>query len=409
MIIAPILPQLGLQLDIPEAVQGTLITAYAFMVGVFALIMGPVSDRIGRRRILLYGTLAMTIALALHAVATGYTSMLVIRAIAGAAGGVLSGSAVSYIGDYFPYERRGWANGWVMSGAATGQIVGIPLGTVLSESIAFYAPFLLFSATMAVTFIFVWKLLPQPDVERNLTPIGIGGALKQYSTMLQRSDIAAASFAYFVMFLSISMYVVYLPTWLTDTFSIGAKDIATMFLIGGVANVITGPQAGRISDKIGRKKMILISCIGTSAVMLGTTYLVVHFSIAYLLFFVIMMLVAMRISPFQALLSEIVAGNNRGTLMSLTVSLGQVGFGVGGAIAGLTYTMSGYTSNTILAALFVLMAGIIIYRFLPEPQLKTIKTARSKRVTLFGNNGSTEHKNQTANELESKSELSEVR
>src|SRR5690606_34884162 len=128
-------------------------TAYAFMVGVFALIMGPVSDRIGRRRILLYGTLAMTVALALHAAATGYTSMLVIRAIAGAAGGVLSGSAVSYIGDYFPYERRGWANGWVMSGAATGQIVGIPLGTILSESIAFYAPFLLFSATMAVTFV----------------------------------------------------------------------------------------------------------------------------------------------------------------------------------------------------------------------------------------------------------------
>lgn len=409
MIIAPILPQLGLQLNIPEAVQGTLITAYAFMVGVFALIMGPVSDRIGRRRILLYGTLAMTVALALHAVATGYTSMLIIRAIAGAAGGVLSGSAVSYIGDYFPYERRGWANGWVMSGAATGQIVGIPLGTILSESIAFYAPFLLFSATMAVTFVFVWKLIPQPDVERNTTPIGIVGALRQYSSMLQRSDIAAASFAYFVMFLSISMYVVYLPTWLSDTFSVGAKDIATMFFIGGVANVITGPQAGRISDRIGRKKMILISCVGTSAVMLGTTYLVVHFSIAYILFFVIMMLVAMRISPFQALLSEIVAGNNRGTLMSLTVSLGQVGFGVGGAIAGLTYTMSGYASNTILSALFVLMAGIIIYRFLPEPQLKTIKTHRVKGKVLFRKARTEPQILNSEDSIDNKGELTEAR
>jgi predicted MFS family arabinose efflux permease len=383
MIIAPILPQLGIQLNIPEAVQGTLITAYALMVGIFALIMGPVSDRIGRRKILLYGTLAMTIALALHAVATGYTSMLIIRAIAGAAGGVLSGSAVSYIGDYFPYERRGWANGWVMSGAATGQIVGIPLGTILSEAIAFYAPFLLFSVTMAITFIFVWKLIPQPDVERNTTPIGVRGALRQYSTMLQRSDISAASLAYFVMFLSISMYVVYLPTWLTETFSIGAKDIATMFLIGGVANVITGPQAGKISDRIGRKRMILISCIGTSLVMFSTTYLVLHFTVAYFLFFVIMMLVAMRISPFQALLSEIVAGNNRGTLMSLTVSLGQVGFGVGGAIAGMTYTMAGYTSNTIFAAFFVLAAGIIIYRYIPEPQLMA-NSLTSKKNTLLG-------------------------
>ncbi len=76
-------------MNIPPALQGTLITAYAFTVGLFALIMGPVSDRIGRRKILLYGSLAMTVALALHAVATGYTSMLVVRAAAGAAGGVL--------------------------------------------------------------------------------------------------------------------------------------------------------------------------------------------------------------------------------------------------------------------------------------------------------------------------------
>ncbi len=406
MIIAPILPQLGLQLNIPEAVQGTLITAYAFMVGLFALIMGPVSDRIGRRRILLYGTLAMTIALALHAVATGYTSMLIIRAIAGAAGGVLSGSAVSYIGDYFPYERRGWANGWVMSGAATGQIVGIPLGTILSESIAFYAPFLLFSASMAITFVFVWKFLPQPNVERNTTPMGIGGALRQYSTMLQRSDVAAASLAYFVMFLSISMYVVYLPTWLTETFNIGARDIATMFLIGGVANVITGPQAGRISDRIGRKRMILISCIGTSIVMFSTTYVVVQFSIVYALFFVIMVLVAMRISPFQALLSEIVAGNNRGALMSLTVSLGQVGFGAGGALAGLTYTMSGYASNTIFSAIFVLAAGIIIYRYIPEPQLK--KTSISPKGAMFGAAFRNKSDKQKSEPIVKRGELTEI-
>jgi predicted MFS family arabinose efflux permease len=370
MIIAPILPQLGKQLAIPEAVQGTLITSYAFMVGLFALIMGPVSDRIGRRKILLYGTLAMTIALAMHTVATGYTSMLLIRAITGAAGGILSGSAVSYVGDYFPYEKRGWANGWIMSGAAAGQIVGIPLGTVLSEMIAFYAPFLVFAVTMAVTFVLIWKYLPQPNVERNVSKMTIGAALNQYGTMLHRSDIAAASLAYFVMFLSISMFIVYLPTWLTETFSIGATDIATMFLIGGVANVITGPQAGKLSDRIGRKKMILFSCIGTSILMFSTTFIMVHFTIAYILFFLVMVLVAMRISPFQALLSEIVSGKNRGTLMSLTVALGQVGFGVGGAVAGFTYTTSGYMSNTIFSAILVLFAGYIIWTYLPEPELK---------------------------------------
>jgi predicted MFS family arabinose efflux permease len=380
MIIAPILPQLGVQLNIPESLQGTLISAYALTVGVFALVMGPVSDRIGRRKILIYGSAAMTIALGLHAAATGYTSMLIVRALAGVAGGVLSGSAVSYIGDYFPYERRGWANGWVMSGAATGQILGIPLGTVLSEAVSFYAPFLLYCFTMAITLIMVIRFLPQPDVELSDQKIGLSNAAKQYKSMLQRSDIWAASIAYFVMFLSISMYVVYLPTWLTDQYGIGANEIATMFLIGGIANVLTGPQAGRLSDRIGRKKIILISCIGTSFLMFFTTHLVSSFSMIYPLFFAIMILVAMRISPFQALLSEIVAGNNRGTLMSLLVSLGQMGFGVGGALAGMTYTTSGYLSNTTFSAIFVLAAGFIIWFYLPEPDLLGNTSETEKKI-----------------------------
>ena len=64
MIISPILPQIGDDLDIADAVLGTLVTAYSLMVGVFAILSGPVSDRIGRRRILLTGCGVMTIALA---------------------------------------------------------------------------------------------------------------------------------------------------------------------------------------------------------------------------------------------------------------------------------------------------------------------------------------------------------
>ena len=33
--------------------------------------------------------------------------------LTGAAAGLLTGSAISYVGDYFPYDRRGWASGWV--------------------------------------------------------------------------------------------------------------------------------------------------------------------------------------------------------------------------------------------------------------------------------------------------------
>ena len=53
MIISPILPMVGEQLDIADSVLGTLVSAYSLMVGVFAILSGPVSDRVGRRRILI--------------------------------------------------------------------------------------------------------------------------------------------------------------------------------------------------------------------------------------------------------------------------------------------------------------------------------------------------------------------
>jgi predicted MFS family arabinose efflux permease len=370
MIIAPILPQIGAQLAVESHLLGTLVTAYAFAVGIFALIVGPISDRIGRRKILLYGTASMTLSLLLHVFATGYWSFLLIRAITGAAGGILSGSAVSYIGDYFPYEKRGWANGWVMSGAASGQVLGIPLGTILSEKVAFYAPFVLFSITMALTFILIWRYLPQPSVEQRQHKISIKNSVSDYWVMLKRPEIGSASLAYMVMFLSISMFIVYLPSWLTYQFRVTSEDIALMFFVGGIANVMTGPNAGRFSDVVGRKKLILLSCSGTALIMGISTFVIQEFYIVYFLFFITMMLVAMRISPFQALLSEIVSGNNRGSLMSLTVSLGQLGFGIGGAFAGVVYSKVNYFTCTIIGAFFILSAGLIIWKFVPEPELK---------------------------------------
>ena len=129
MIIAPILPQIGDDLGIADAALGTLVSVYSLMVGIFAILSGPVSDRIGRRRILLVGCGAMTVALILHTLVSDYASFLTVRMFAGMAGGMLSGAAVSYIGDYFPYERRGWATGWVMSGSASVSYTHLTLPT----------------------------------------------------------------------------------------------------------------------------------------------------------------------------------------------------------------------------------------------------------------------------------------
>lgn len=370
MIISPILPQIGRELSIPDTLLGTLITAYSLMVGIFAIISGPISDRIGRRRILLMGTAIMTVSLAVHFFVADYFSFLAVRVFSGVGGGILSGAAVSYVGDYFPYNRRGWALGWVMSGSAFGQIFGIPMGVVLAGHFGFRAPFYLFAVTTALTFFLLWVRLPQPPIRKREGRLTLRGAVSDYRAMLRQKEIAAASVAFFLMFLGVSIFIVYFPTWLERSVGFSPNQIATLFLVGGVANVLAGPQAGRLSDKVGRKVIVLLSCIGLSLVMLATTVLIKSLWVAYPLFFLTMVLVAMRISPFSALLTALVPDQNRGSLMSLTVALGQVGFGLGGALAGPLYANYGYASNTVIGAISVLGMGFMVWFLVPEPRVE---------------------------------------
>lgn len=370
MIIAPLLPQIGIELDTPESLLGNLITVYATMIGVFAIIMGPLSDKIGRRKILLLGSAGMTVALLLHSLSVNFISLLIFRALAGMAGGVLSGAAVSYVGDYFPYEKRGWANGWIMSGIAMGQILGIPMGTFLAELYGFKFPFLVFGVIMGLTTILIFFKVPQPDVVLQESKITFKTTFKKYKSLLLESDIQAVAISYLLMFMSLSIFLIYLPSWLTKEFSVTVSDIGWVFFAGGIANAIAGPNAGKLSDKLGRKNMILSSCFGLALLMALTTFFVTSFWIAFILFPVAMILIAMRISPFQALSSELVPSSTRGSFMSMLVAFGNVGSGLAGAVAGPLYSSYGFISNTLLGAFTIIITALIVWKLVPEPDLK---------------------------------------
>lgn len=366
LIVAPILPRIGEQLTAPESLLGTLITSYAVAVGVFALITGPISDHIGRRRILLAGTGLMAVGLALHGLAWDFTSLLGVRALAGVAGGILNGASVAYVGDYFSREERGWANGWVFSGFAAGQIAGIPLGSILAEQFGFRWPFLAFAALMVGTFALIYVVLPQPDVELATEPLTVHNALGGYWRLLQRADVAAASVIFLIMFLGNALYTTYLPTWLEATLGMGGAAIGGMFFVGGIANVIAGPQAGKFSDRVGRKRVIVGASLAITVVMAATTVAAVGVWAIYAVFFVVMGLFASRATPFQTLLTEMVGGDRRGSFMSLTVGIGQVGSGVGGALAGGAYATLGYPGTTVAAAASMLVIAVLVWVYLPE-------------------------------------------
>lgn len=367
MIISPILPEIGEALNIPQSIRGTLITAYAVAVGVFALVIGPISDRVGRRKVLLMGTAFMGISLGLHYFTFDYYSLLFARALAGIGGGILSGATVAYVGDYFPYNKRGWANGWIMSGLAFGQIVGIPAGIFFAGLFGYKAPFMIFSLVCLFSFSLMWFYLPQPKVSLSIRKLGVVEVILKYRIMLTKKEIAISASVYFLMFFSLSVFFVYLPTWLKSNLDATDNQISLMFMAGGIANVIAGPNAGKLSDRIGRRNIIVLANSFLAMLILSTTFVLKDIYLAYPFFLFVMACIATRISPFQALITTYVSSKRRGSFLSLLVAIGQVGYGLGGMLSGPAYVTGGYLSNTVFASLFVALTAILIKYFLSEP------------------------------------------
>lgn len=372
LVITPILPQIAEEITVSEGVLGILITGYATAVGTFALISGPISDRIGRRRILLLGTSLMTGALFLHLFASEFASLFAVRVLAGIAGGLIDGAAVAYVADYFPRERRGWANGWVLSGISAGLIAGVPIGSILAEQLGFRWVFGVFGVLLTVVLVLLWAYVPQPDVARS-AQLSFRSAIDGYADLLRRPTCLAAVAIFVLIFAGNSLYVTYLPIWLATTLGIGTALIGMMFFFGGLGTVVGGPPAGKASDWVGRKPIILASSFGIAFAMAITTLVVGSAVTAFGLFFVLMGMMAARAAPFQTVLSEMVSSDQRGSFLNLTVGVGQFGSGIGGGVAGALYMTVGFDTVTLLSSALMILIGLLIWRFLPETLHQTVE------------------------------------
>ena len=364
LMITPLLSDIGKAYAVGEAQLGLLASSYALAVSLVCLIAGPISDRIGRRNTLRIGSIAMTAALLLHGLAHSFAALILLRALAGVAGGFVSVWA-AYVGDLYPYQQRGRAMGIAMSGMAFGQIAGVPLGVLLAGSGGLMSPFLVFGGLMLVVALLTWTTLPEPT-QGDRAAGGIAAAWRTYVDLMRRRDVQAMAVASLLMMSSVSVLVVFLPTWLQETLGGNSRDVASLFAVGGVANAIAGPLAGWASDRWGRKRLVIAAGIAMS-VMLPLMSRLSSLTAVHAAFFVVMACAGIRMSPLQTLVSALVDASRRGALLSLSLATGQAGFAMGSALAGTIYLRAGFTGNASLSAVGGLLAALVVGVGLPEP------------------------------------------
>ena len=208
-LILPVLPSLLREVaDIPLAdaalYGGVLVTAFAFMQFIFGPIIGALSDRYGRRPIMLISLLVMALDYIVMALAGAFWILLVGRMIGGVAAATQS-TAYAFMADISKPEEKAARFGIIGAAFGMGFVFGPLLGGLLAEFGA-RAPFYAAAALAALNLVFGYFVMPETLKDENRRPLSLAranpfGAFKNISTSPLLRRLLVLFFLYQVAFM----------------------------------------------------------------------------------------------------------------------------------------------------------------------------------------------------------------
>src|ERR1700730_2000157 len=157
-LVAPLIPALAVEFHASTNLVGMLVPAYMLPYGISTLFYGPLSDRVGRKPVIL--TLLVMMVVTSAGVTTAHTAhqMLAWRLLGGIATGGIVPIALALLGDLFPYAERGRPIGWMFGAMAGGMAFGSTLGAFLNPIIGWRGEFLITAVLSGITLAFAVRL-----------------------------------------------------------------------------------------------------------------------------------------------------------------------------------------------------------------------------------------------------------
>ena len=390
--ISPLLPDLMAAFGMGAGRAGLLVSVYAIAAAVVSFAAGPLSDRTGRRRMLIAALIAFTVATLLCGLAWDYASLVAFRAVTGAAAGVLSLNITACIGDHFPYKRRGAAMGLVMSGYFAAMILGVPAGAFVAEAWSWRWAFGAFAGAGLLLWAPALAILPHRVAVINAVGTGgtggsdgtsgmVGAAgtasavnavsvtnlAKSYGRILARTGPLAVIAASFLVSASTVGFITYVGTWLRDAYGLSTDWIGMVFLFSGLGALLGSPLAGYLSDRAGKGGVVVVSGLAMASLLAAIPWITGLLPVVFAGFILTGIAGAFRHAPLQALVTAMASNEERGTLIALKNTVAEFGIAGGTALCGVLYVAFGYPSVGAACGVMAAAASFVILIWVREP------------------------------------------
>ena len=356
-IIIPLLPFYAEHFGASPLAVTLLMAAYSAMQFVAAPILGALSDRHGRRRVIVLSTAGAALGYLVMAFADSLLVLFLARALAGAMAGNIA-AAQAYIADVTTPERR--ARGMGMFGAAMGLgfIVGPAIGGALAgsgEAINYTLPPLVAAVASTLAAITALVMLGDSGATAKRAPAGwlapiVAGA---------SPDLRPLALTLFLIVFAFAGLETTFALWAERQLDWGPREVGRLFAgVGVIAVLVQGGAVGPLSRRLGEERLVFL---GTVALVLGFVALPLATSTLAVLAAMVLLAGGFGLAnpALASLVSRRAATTAQGASLGVAQGAASLGRIFGPALAGVLFTIGGRALPYVAsAAILVAVAAL---------------------------------------------------
>ncbi|ENQ3106317.1 MFS transporter [Bacillus cereus] len=324
LVVSPLIPDIAKATATPMERGGWLITSYALFYGLTAPFFGPISDKFGRKQMIVTGMIIFSIGTFCTGLSENFNTILVFRALTGLSGAMVMPSIFALIGDKIPYNMRGSAMGMIMGAMVGSTVLGVPIGAFLTSvgnwQWTFYGIGVL---AMLVAFI-IMGILPKTPPTNEIPVSAPAAMVSGIKTAFTNTSVFFALLSTFLWTVSLQGIFSYIGVYYKENFDFSVEKTGMVIFLAGAGSIIGNVIGGKLADQIGKKAVVSIATIIAAIGVVSFTLLTEHVIFAMIVHVLWSTSIGFGQSSLTALISEL-SPKARGTVMALNSSAMYMG------------------------------------------------------------------------------------
>ncbi len=374
-ILAPFLLDMARELGTDLAAVANLVAVGATAWGISSLVAGLVSDRIGRKSILVGGLLALGGSLLGVATADRYSWLAAWQFLAGFGGGAYMGTVFATVSDQVAPSQRGRALGWVITGQSLSFVLGVPAVTFIGSFAGWRGAIVSQALATVLVATAVWLAVPRQSSQRPERTASGRSTVKRFDprvlALLGAGTMERACFA---------GLAVYLATYLLTTYGVSLQELAFGLGLVALGNLVGNVLGSQFSDRFSARPLVFAaSSLATGALALPLLLWQPGVAVSVGLGFAYAFANAFGRPALLASLSE-VPSEVRGAVLGLNITCASFGWLGATALGGRLVTEFGFGSLAYFSAAAALAgAGLATLAWLAGRRQRATHSARPGR------------------------------